>query len=148
MLRGFRQRFKMYEEHRLHTKNTDILAGKLKLKDSYVILITALLTHYSHSRSQDRDFLFDSKDSPALLLPKPNRGLIAASVSLHNLTAIRRFHSVGVKQQGYRPNRNTIRHVNYCGQNRTQLEPAVLQALTKLIEMSSVALLFKLLLSE
>lgn len=127
----------------LHTINTDILEGKLNLKACYVILITGLQTCYTFwwgfSSSQDRDSHSGSKSFSALPLPKPNRSLIAASVSLHNLTAIRRFHSVGVKQQRYRPNRNTIRTTNDCRQNRTQVRPAELRAVKELlIEVSAV----------
>lgn len=103
---------------------------------------------------QDRDFCSGSKDSTALLLPKPKRNLIAASVSFHNLTAIRRFCSVEVKQQSYRPNRNTIRHTNDCRQNRTQVRPAVPRAVKDLLSINvnrnvcSHMLMFKLLLLE
>lgn len=131
--------FKIYEEQSLRTINTDVLAGKL---NGYVILI------------QDRDSRSGSEDSPALPRPKPNRSLIAASVSRHNLTAIRRFHSVGVKQQSYRPNRNTIRHTNDCRQNRTRVRPAERRAVKQLFSINvnrnvcSHMLMFKSLLNK
>lgn len=47
MMRGSGLHFKIQEEQSLHTINTDILEGKLNLRDCYVILITAPLTHYT-----------------------------------------------------------------------------------------------------
>lgn len=119
-MRGFGRHFKIYEEQSTITTGKKIESQRLLCDFDY--------SPANLLRVQDRDSHSGSKDSPVLPLPKPNRSLIAASVSCHNLTAIRRFCSVGVKQQSYHPNRNTIRHTNDCRQNRTQVRPAELRA--------------------